>query len=69
MVFGEFDDPTSLAFSDILWLSEVFQVFVICVDFESFVSANEIMSPFFECEHNCKHFLVVYFVVLLGFVK
>jgi hypothetical protein len=69
MVLGEFDDPTSLASSDILWLSEVFQVLVIGVDFERFVSANEVVPPFFECEHNCEHLLVVYFVISLGFVK
>ena len=69
MVFCEFDNPTSLSSSDILWLVEVFQVLVIGVDFEYLVCAHEVVSPFFECEHYCEHLLVVYFVVSLGVVK
>jgi hypothetical protein len=52
VVFGKFDNPTSLTSSDILWLSEILPVLVIGMDFEGFICTSEVVSPFFQGEHD-----------------
>ena len=48
MILRELCNPSSLSPSDILGLSEIFEVFMVGMDFKRFVCAYQIMSPFFE---------------------
>jgi hypothetical protein len=58
--------PSSLPSGNLLWLAEVLKVFVICLDVNGVVGAEEVGATAFEPIYDSGHFLVVNVVVLFG---
>ncbi|PFH44926.1 hypothetical protein AMATHDRAFT_164740, partial [Amanita thiersii Skay4041] len=57
--------PSSLSVVEILGFSEVHQILVICQYFDLHLCAFQVMGPFVKTRHHCKHFFVIYFIILL----
>ena len=69
MILHKLSNPSSLSSSNILGLSEIFQVLVVGMDFKRFVCAYQVISPFFEGWNNGEHFLVINLVIALSLVE
>ena len=62
---GQVERPASLAAVKFFHHSKVFQVLVVCPDFDTMPCAFEEMPPLFESSDDCQHFLVMDLIVSL----
>jgi len=62
---GEVQGPLCLAVVQLVGLSEVRQVLVICVDLKLLIGAFKEMPPLLQCTHDHQHLFVMDLVVLL----
>jgi hypothetical protein len=58
--------PSGLPPSNLLWLTEVLKVFVICLDMNGVVSAKEVGAATLEPIYDGGHFLIVDIIVSFG---
>src|SRR6266436_512979 len=62
---GEVQGPSCLAVVQLMSLSEIGQVFMICVDLKLLIGSFEEVPPLLQCAHNCQHLFVMDLVVPL----
>src|ERR1700731_3821814 len=62
----EFSHPLDLPWLQLLRLSEVLEVCMVCPDFDHLVHSNKVGPPFLWCPDYCQELLVVHVVVLLS---
>jgi hypothetical protein len=55
--------PSGLPASDLLWLTEVLEVFMICSNVDGMVGAEEVGAAAFESIYNGSHLFIVDVVV------
>ncbi len=65
VVLKEFH-PMGLAACDFLWLVEVLEVFVVCMDHNWVVGTQEVWMTTFESVDNGRHFFVMNVVILFS---
>ena len=63
MIFRKLGNPTSLSSVELLGLPEILEVLMICPDFDVDGGTCEVVSPFFEGEHDGEEFFVVDLIV------
>ena len=63
VVFCEFGNPSRLSAIEFLRLAEILEILVVGPDFNVNRGAHEVVSPFFQGEHDGKEFLVIYLIV------
>ncbi len=63
MIFCQLDDPSGLSSVYFLGLSEILEVLVIHPNFKVLVCSHEVVSPFFESEHDHEEFFVIDLIV------
>jgi hypothetical protein len=59
-------DPTGLMDGDFLWFTEILEVFMVCVNLNGMLCAEEEWLTTFEAKDNCGQFFIMDIIVLLG---
>ena len=58
--------PSCLPWVQMLFLLEVLEVRMVCVDLEQLLASQEVLAPFFQASYDRKEFLVVGSIIHLG---
>ena len=67
--FGEVKQPPCLSSIEVVRLTEVYQVYVVCEDLDQGRRAQKIVTPSVQCPHDSKQFLIVDVIVVFGRAK
>jgi hypothetical protein len=59
-------DPTGLMASNFLWFAEILEVFMVCVNLNGMLCAEEEWLTTFEAKDDCGQFFIIDIIVLLG---